>query len=191
MPSSALTGRRGVVAAASTLTVLSVVWLDVAAGEGPTHTAGLAVLAVLVSAARIALVGRHKGLFATLSAALAAQPALHAVGEGFDSALAHAPAATSDVEHAYLASSVTTAMHLVLAGLVVAVIGTAEWLLELVTLAVGRALALLGLVLRDVSPPDVAGPTIPVSAEPPRTSGVWIEYPARRGPPARARVALA
>lgn len=189
MPWSALTGRRAIVMTASMVTVLTVVWLDVVAGTGPTHTAGLAVLALLTSAARVALVGRYRGLFATLSAALVVQPAVHAVGEGFDSALAHAPAATSDLGQSYVAGSPTTATHLMLAGLIVAGVGAAEWLLELVTLAVGRGLAILRLILRDVPPPDPAGPAFPISVEAPRGNGVWIDYPARRGPPVRASVA--
>lgn len=190
MHPAALTGRRVIVAAASVLTVLSVLSLDVAAGTGPTHTAGLAALAVVVSAARIALVGRHRGLFATLSAALVAQPAVHALGEGFDPAAAHAHSATSGLGHA-VADTVSTATHLLLAGLVIAGVGTAEWLLELVAFTVDRALTFLLLALRSASQRFVAGPAIPATRRPVPSGGVWIDYPARRGPPRRSLPALA
>lgn len=186
----AVTGCRMIVAAASVLTVLSVLSLDIAAGTGPTHTAGLAALAVLVSAVRIALVGRHRGLFATLSAALVAQPAVHALGEGLHPAAAHAHSATPDLDHA-VAGSATTAMHLLLAGLVIVGVGTAEWMLELVALTVGRALTFLLLLLRGASRLHIAGPAFPAVPRPVPIGRVWIDYAARRGPPRRTLPAAA
>lgn len=186
----ALIGRRVIVAAASVLTVVSVLSLDIAAGTGPTHTAGLAALAVLVSTARVALAGRHRGLFATLSAALVAQPAVHALGEGFDPASAHAHAATPDLAHP-VAGFVTTATHLLLAGLVIVGVGTAEWIGELVASTVGRALTFLLLVLRGTSRRFIAGPAIPAAHGPVRIGGVWIDYTALRGPPRRTLPAAA
>lgn len=181
-----LSGRRAIVAVASILTVGSALSLDVAAGTGPTHTAGLAVLAAVVGAFRIALVGRHQGLFATLSAALVAQPAVHALGEGFDPAHAHA---TPTAGHA-VTDSVTTAIHLALAALVIVAVGAAEWMLELVALTVGRVLTFLLLVLRGTSRRFVARPATP-PARRARIGGVWIDYAARRGPPRRSLTALA
>lgn len=181
---AALIGRRAIVASASVVTVLTVLSLDIAAGTGPTHTVGLVALAVIVSATRITLAGRHRGLFATLSAALVAQPAVHALGEGLDPAAAHSHTATTGLEHTVTAS-VATATHLLLAGLVILGVGTAEWILELVTLTVGRALTLLMLVLRGASRRHIAGPTIPAAPRPMRVGGIWIDYAARRGPPRR------
>lgn len=183
MHSGALTSRRLIVAAASLLTVLSVVSLDIAAGTGPTHTTGLAALAVVVSAARIALAGRHRGLFGTVSAALVAQPAVHTLEEGLDPTAAHAAAPNLGLGPA--ADVVTTATHLVLAGLVVVGIGTAEWLLELVALSVGRVLRILLLVLRGIPRRFVAGLTVRATHRPGPTGGIWIDFPARRGPPHR------
>lgn len=191
MHAAALTGRRVIVAAASVLTVLSVLSLDIVAGTGPTHTTGLGVLAVVVGGARIALVGRHRGLFATLSAALMAQPAVHALGEGFDPALAHAHAATPSFGHAWVTDVVAAAIHLVLAGLVIVGVGTIEWLLELVALTLARALTFLLLAARSTSRRFIAGPAIPVTRRPVPSSGVWIDYPTRRGPPRRSLPALA
>ncbi|MFC5136747.1 hypothetical protein ACFPK1_00755 [Actinomycetospora rhizophila] len=172
-------------AIASALTVGSALSLDVAAGTGPVHITGLAVLAVGVGALRIALVGRHQGLFATLSAALVAQPAVHALGEGFDPAHAHAPTPTAG--HA-VADSVTTAIHLALAGLMIVAVGAAEWMLELAALTVGRILTFLLLVLRGSSRRFVARPATP-TARRAHVGGVWIDYAARRGPPRRALTA--
>lgn len=181
-----LSGRRAIVAVASILTFGAALSLDVVAGTGPIHTAGLAVLAVVVGAFRIAMVGRHQGLFATLSAALVAQPAVHALGEGFDPAHAHATPATG---HA-MADSATTAIHLALAGLMIVAVGAAEWMLELVALTVGRILTFLLLVLCGTSRRFVARPATP-TARRARIGGVWIDYAARRGPPRRTLIAPA
>jgi hypothetical protein len=73
-----LRARSSAVAFAAALTGAVAVGADVLAGERPAHVAALGLVALVVGIARLRSGGGRSALFAALSAALVAQPAVHA-----------------------------------------------------------------------------------------------------------------
>lgn len=175
--------RRPVVAATALAATAVAVGSDVVAGEHPEHSLTLAAVGVLVMVLRLRLAGRHRGLFAALTAAFLAQPVLHATMTVLPVTAEHGHDAVGTSAHLVSAASVT-GLHLVVAATIVAAVASAEHLFVAVVVR-----APLGRWLRcfDVVPPPppswVAAPTQSAS----RTyRWAHVAHVPRRGPPAAA-----
>jgi hypothetical protein len=84
--------RTSAAAFAAALTVAVAVAADVLAGERPAHVAALGLVALVVGIARLRSGGGRGALFPALSAALVAQPAVHAAAALLPAATALGPA---------------------------------------------------------------------------------------------------
>lgn len=74
-------GGHWLLAVAAAASVLAAVAMDILAGEHPSHTAAVAIVAVVVAVLRLTVAGRCAGVFSAVCGALVAQPALHAVSK--------------------------------------------------------------------------------------------------------------
>lgn len=133
-------GHRAAAAFGAATTALVAVGADVLGGGRPEHTVTLAVVAAAVMVVRLGMVGRNGGLFRAVSAALVAQPALHAATKLLPAATEPASAgvhtaadASATVLHVlvafFIVTSVAAAEHVFL--LLVALGGFARWLVLL------------------------------------------------------------
>lgn len=152
---------------------------DITAGEHPVHAATLGLVIALVSVLRIRLAGRLSGSLSAMNAALLAQPVLHAT-------LKMLPASERTAAgpgHAAAEASVT-ALHLLVAALIVAAVVGAEQLFLLVA-AFAPFTRWMGLLDRTTVRPRPLQPVL----QPPPLSGdqrSWFVHIPRRGPPAAA-----
>lgn len=173
---------RPAAAFAASATVVVAVGADIVAGGHPWHTATLGAVASVIAVLRLRLAGRHNGMFAAISAALLAQPALHA-------AMKMLPAAAGyPVEPGHTATEASvTALHVLVAALIVTAVAGAEQLFMLVA-ALAPLIRWLGLMLwRPLRPRPPASPPPPPAVPAPRWS--FVAHIPRRGPPAVARAA--
>lgn len=184
MAPGATLSRRVATALAASTTVAVAIGADFAAGEHPLHTATLGVVALVVAALRLRFAGHHGGLFAAVSAALIAQPALHA-------AMALLPAGaerpSTGAAHTAAEASVTV-LHVLVAALVVSAVAGAEKLFLLVA-AVTPCRRWLGLLAWSPPRPRPTAPPAPPPAAPVRRWSAVAHMP-RRGPPAAARATV-
>ena len=165
---------------AGSVTLAVAVAADVIAGGHPLHTATLALVTAVVTVMRLRLARRHGGLFAAVQGVIVAQPALHAAmkllpAQGQpSSALGHTAVETS-----------TTAVHVLVAAVIVAGVAGAEQLF--------LAVAALQPFTRWLSLPPWAPPRrqSPAPLGTPRpdlaTRHPHLTQVPRRGPPATAR----
>lgn len=169
-----------ITAGAAALAAAVAVGSDVLAGGQPLHTMSLGLVGVVVALLRIRLAGRHRGLFAAMTASFVAQPILHAATKILDS-----PVPAGSAGHAVQETSFSVLPVVVAAAIVVAV-ACAEQLLDKVDVrrAVGRWLRMSDFVVGR----RAAGSAVrPVRAR----SGlrrVPLAHIHRRGPPAAAPV---
>lgn len=175
-------GRRVLLLAASA-TVVVAVGSDVVAGGHPLHTATLGAVAAAIAVLRLRLAGRHNGPFAAISAAILAQPVLHAATKLLPSGTESVAAAPG---HAAAEASVTVLHVLVAALIVCAVVGVEQ--LYLLVAALAPLTEWLGLLLwRPLRPqPALSSPPPPVA---PARRWSFVAHIPRRGPPAPARAA--
>lgn len=181
-PGTFLSGRSPTAFAAAT-TVSVAVGADIVAGGHPWHTMTLGIVASVMAVVRLRLAGRHGELFAATSAALVAQPVLHAATKLFPSTAENFPTVPG---HAAAEASVTV-LHVLVAALIVTAVAGAEQLFLLVA-AVAPLTRWLGILLyRPPRPrPTVALPP-PPAAPAPRWS--FVAHIPSRGPPAALRAA--
>jgi hypothetical protein len=149
------------------------------AGEHPTHTVALALVALAVAGLRLRLGGRREGLVSVVSGAVVAQPALHATAKLDTSATHHV---SGGLLHVLAADGPGAAMQLAVTAAVVIAVA-----------ASGRVAQLLLTVLRRPVRLLVSGPPpAPVRAQArlcARRHGSmlrwcgWSIQAARRGPP--------
>jgi hypothetical protein len=172
-----------VVGAAATF--IGAVSLDVLADEHPTHTVGLALVAIIASILRFRLAGRHDDIFSVVSGALVAQPALHATAKLGD--FGHHEA-QSDLLHVVGSDGPVTAMQIAVSSLIVIAVTVSARFVRLLLTALCRPVRLL------TTSPPVALTQAPASAHTIRQGSMlhwcgWIIRTARRGPPASLLVA--
>jgi hypothetical protein len=162
------------------VTVVAAVAFDVLAGEHPTHTLGLALVALIVAALRLRSGGRRDGLLSAVSGAVVAQPALHAAAKLDGDVAVSAP---DGLLHVVASDGPGTAMQILVSAVVVVAVATSGQLAQLLLTALRRPVQLL------VSGP---APTAPVRATirlRARRQGSmlrwcgWSIEAARRGPP--------
>lgn len=170
-----------VTASAGGLAATVAVGSDAVAGGRPLHTLSLGLVGVVVAVLRIRLAGRHRGLFATLTASFVAQPVLHAATKLLGSPIP-AGAAGHSAQH-----TSSTALPVLVAAAIVVAVACAERLLELVGVrrVVGH---------RPHTPRVAPGPrvtAVPVDAATPGRGRVAHAPIHRRGPPVAAPVLAA
>lgn len=159
-----------VIAAAAITAVVAIV-MDVLAGEHPVHITTLGTVAVVVGLVRIRLAGGRHGLFAVVSGAIVAQPALHAATNVFPPAPGH------------LTQASLTLTQVVFTALVVAAVTGAQALLTALS-SVAPAARLLIVPFRG---PDTEGTARPESTSPAsHTRNPFTACISRRGPPSRS-----
>lgn len=159
------------------LTFVVAVLADVAAGEHPLHTVTLGLVVVVVSALRLRRIGNHGGLFAALRGAIVVQPVLHATTRLFPvptesevGLLGHAATETS-----------TTALHVLLAAVIVTVVAGAEGL-ALAAAALHPLARWLLLLTRAADRPR-RSTSAPALRAAPSTRRPHLDPATRRGPP--------
>lgn len=171
---------RWMVGFGAAITVLVAAVADLIAGEHPSHTATLALVAVVVAVMRHRLAGRHGGLFAAMRGAIVAQPALHAVVK----VLPISPDPGSAVFGHTAADTSMSALHVLVAAAIVAGVASSEQLFLAAAAAVPFVhwLCLLTRVSSRPRPPaPVAWPQLLAAIR--RT---YLASVSRRGPPAAA-----
>lgn len=171
---------RSAVAIAAVVTVCVAVGMDVLAGEHPSHSATIGIIAAVVAAMRLRLAGNYSGYFSALSGALVAQPALHAATK----LLPPSPPALAG----HAAETSVSVGHVLLAALVVAAVTGAQGLVVLVA-AVHPLARLVCLLVRPPAPSGLFTPLMRVDATPVVRRFVVADV-SRRGPP-RAALAAA
>ncbi|GAA3228961.1 hypothetical protein GCM10017691_20600 [Pseudonocardia petroleophila] len=169
-----------ITAGAAALAAVVAVGSDVVAGGRPLHTMSLGLIGVIVALLRIRLAGRHRGLFAAMTASFVAQPVLDAATKvlGFS-----VPAGSAG--HTVQETSLSILPVVVAAAIVVAV-ACAEQLLDMVDVrrTVVRWLRMSDLVVARRS----AGAPIGAVRATPAQRRVPLIPRHRRGPPAAAPV---
>lgn len=173
----AATGRLPLVVGA-VVTFVAAVAFDVLAGEHPTHTLGLAIVALAVAGLRLRLAGRRDGVLAVVSGAVVIQPVLHATAK----LGGPAPTADGGVLHVVAADGPTTAMHIAVSAAIVVGVATSGQLAQLLLSAFRQPVPLLL-----VGPPP-APPRVPIHVCTERLGSMlrwcgWSLEAARRGPP--------
>lgn len=169
-------------AIAAALAAVVAVGSDVVAGGQPLHTMSLGLVGVVVALLRIRLAGRHRGLFATMTASFVAQPVLHAATK-----ILGTLGPVGSAGHAVQETSFSVLPVVVAAAIVVAV-ACAELLLDMVDVrrAVGLWLRMSGFVIGR----RTAGALVDaVRSTPGRRRA--LAHVHRRGPPAAAPVLTA
>lgn len=169
------------VAAAAVAATAVAIGSDVFAGGHAEHTATLAAVGVLVTLLRLGLAGRHRGLFAALTAAFLAQPVLHATMTVLPVTAEHGHdgvGAPADVA----GTASITVLHLVVAAMIVAAVASSEQLFLTLAIRAPRS--------RWLDCFDVVVPRLPAVAPAPtqtattRRRWAYIAHIPRRGPPA-------
>lgn len=167
------------------VTLVAAVAFDVLAGEHPTHTLGLALVAVVVAVVRLRLGRRREGVLSVVSGAVVAQPALHAIAK-IDIAKIDASAAVTAPEgplHVIFADGPAAAMQIVVSVAVVIAVATSGRFAQLLLTALNKPVQLL------VSGPPPAPPMSTSIRPRARRTGSrqlwwgWSSQAARRGPP--------
>lgn len=162
------------------VTFVAAVAFDVLAGEHPTHTLGLAIVALIVAALRLRLGGRRDGLLSVVSGAVVAQPALHATAKLNGHVAVSAP---DGLLHVVAADGPGTAMQILVSAAAVVAVATSGRLTQLLLTALRRPVQLL------VSGPEPASPVRTSIRLHARRQGSmlrwcgWSIEAARRGPP--------
>lgn len=166
------------------VTFVVAVVADIFAGEHPLHTATLGLVVLAVSAMRLRHVGWRAGLFAALRGALVAQPVLHALTKLLPvppdpgaSLLGHTATETS-----------TTALHVLLAAVIVASVAGAEQLALAMAALHPFARWLWLLLTRTAAKPQPPTPGLAPQQAPPTRRPHLVPAP-RRGPPVPTRAA--
>lgn len=169
-----------ITAGAAALAAAVAVGSDVVAGGQPLHTMSLGLVGVVVALLRIRLAGRHRGLFAAMTASFVAQPVLHAATKVLGS-----PVPAGSAGHTVQETSFSVLPVVVAAAIVVAV-ACAEQLRDMVDVrrAVGRWLRMSDFV---IGRRTAGAPVGAVRATPGRRR-VPLAHIHRRGPPAAAPV---
>jgi hypothetical protein len=174
----AATGRLPLVVGA-VVTFVSAVAFDVLAGERPTHTFGLAIVALAVAGLRLRLAGRRDGVLTVVSGAVVTQPVLHATAK-----LGGPAALTADggLLHVVAADGPTTAMQIAVSAVIVVAVATSGQLAQLLLSALRRPVQLL------LAGPPPAPPRVPIHVCTQRLGSMlrwcgWSILAARRGPP--------
>lgn len=167
-------------AIAAALAAVVAVGSDVVAGGTPLHTMSLGMVGVVTALLRVRLAGRHRGLFATMTASFVAQPVLHAVTK-----ILHSADPVGSAGHAVQETSFSV-LPVVVAVAIVTAVACAELLLDKVDVrrAAGRRLRMSDFVVgrRPAGAPVGAIRTTPGRPRAP------IAHIHRRGPPADAPV---
>lgn len=168
----------GATIAAAAATAVVAVGADVVAGSHTGHVAVVAVVAVAVGIARVRMAGRFSWLFALLSAAVVAQPVVHA---------ATSTKAESGLHHLDGDSAMSVG-SVVLAIVLIGAVGAAESVLRMVRAGLVAWFAVLCAWLGVTTPPD--GPLVVASTREvlrPRRRA-WQRFDTRRGPPGQPAV---
>ncbi len=174
--------RRTATVLAAAVTAVVALGADLFASRHPMHTVTLALVVGVVALTRVAVLGRHRCLFAAVSGAVVAQPVLHAAMKVFPAAADRVPGATHAVDEASI-----TVLHVLLTAVVVVAVAGAEQLLLLAGIRQPCASWLRPLDLSTSRLPRSA-PPLPEGAPAPRWS--CVAHLPRRGPPA-TRASLA
>ncbi|QYN38011.1 hypothetical protein K1T35_12675 [Pseudonocardia sp. DSM 110487] len=180
-PGRAEIGSRLPLVIGAIVTFVAAITFDVLAGEHPTHTVALALVALAVAALRLQLGGRREGLVSVVSGAVVAQPVLHATAK-LDTGVTHH--ASGGLLHMLLTDGPGTAMQLAVSAAIVIAVATSGRIAQLLLTALRRPVRLL----------LVSGPPPPAHVRTPaRRSGRrhgsmlrwcgWSIQAARRGPP--------
>jgi hypothetical protein len=162
------------------VTLVAAITFDVLAGEHPTHTVVLALVALAVAGLRLRLGGRREGVVSVVAGAVVAQPALHATAKLDTSATHHM---SGGLLHVVVADGPGAAMQLAVSAAVVIAVATSARIAQLLLTALRRPVRLL-----------VSGPPPPAPLRAParlcaRRHGSmlrwcgWSIQAARRGPP--------
>ncbi|OZM76418.1 hypothetical protein CFP66_41575 [Pseudonocardia sp. MH-G8] len=164
----------------ATVTFVAAILFDVLAGEHPTHTVALALVALAVAGLRLRLGGRRDGLLSVVSGAVVAQPALHATAK-LDSAATHH--VSGGLLHIVVADGPGVAMQLAVSAALVIAVATSGRIAQLLLTALRRPVRLL------VSGPAPTGLVRAPAQLCIRRHGSmlrwcgWSIHAARRGPP--------
>ena len=180
-PDRAEVGSRLPLVIGAIVTFVAAITFDVLAGEHPTHTVGLALVALAVAGLRLRLGGRREGLVSVVSGAVVAQPVLHATAK-LDRGVTHH--ASGGLLHMLLTDGPGAAIQLAVSAAIVIAVATSGRITQLLLTALRRPVRLL----------LVSGPSAPAPVRPPaRRSGRrhgsmlrwcgWSIQAARRGPP--------
>ncbi|TQM09868.1 hypothetical protein [Pseudonocardia kunmingensis] len=174
---------RGAATFGACVTFVVAVVSDVAAGGRPLHTMTLGLVALAVAGLRLLLAGRHGGLFATIRGAVVAQPALHAATK----LLPVPPDPDVSLVGHVTAESSTTALHVLVAAVIVAAVAGAERLFLAVATShpFTRWLRLMWSGARPQPPAPFAEPH-----PAPPTRRPHLTPAPRRGPPVEPRASL-
>lgn len=169
---------------AAGLAAVVAVGSDIVAGGQPLHTMSLGLVGAVVALLRIRLAGRHRGLFATMTASFVAQPVLHAVTK-----ILGTPAPAGSAGHAVQETSFSV-LPVVVAAAIVAAVACAELLLLAmvdVRRAVGRRLLMSDFA---VGRRSAGAPVSVIRSTPGRRRAAQTDIH-RRGPPAATPVLTA
>lgn len=164
------------------VTFVAAIAFDVLAGEHPTHTLALALVALAVAALRLWLGGRRDGLLSVVSGAVVAQPALHAMGKLGGSTTTHH--VSGGLLHMVAADGPGALMQIAATAAVVVAVATSGRITQLLLTALRRPMRLLL-----VSGPPPPAPVRVATRRRARRHGSmlrwcgWSLQAARRGPP--------
>lgn len=169
-----------ITAGAAALAAAVAVGSDVVAGGGPLHSVSLGLVGVVVALLRIRLAGRHRGLFAAMTASFLAQPVLHAATKLLGSSVPAGSAGHTVQETSF------SVLPVVVAAAIVVAVACAEQLLDMVDVrrTVVRWLRMSDFVIDRRS----AGAPIGAVRTTPARRRVPLLPAHRRGPPAAAPV---
>lgn len=165
-------------ASGAAVTVATAVTVDVLADEHPTHTLGLALVVAVVAGLRLYMAGRHASVFAVVTGALVAQPALHATADLGGHGV---PIGDDGLLHVVTTDGPVTLMQVAVSAAIVVAVAAGARIAELFVRAVCRPV----LLLMTPGPPSGALGGVPVverHGSMLRWCG-WIIRAARRGPP--------
>ena len=180
-PDRAVPGSRLPLVLGAMVTLVAAVTFDVLAGEHPTHTAALGLVALAVAGLRLWLGGRREGLISVVSGAVVAQPVLHATAKLDASATPHV---SGGLLHMVGADGPGAAMQLLVSAAVVIAVATSGRIAQLLLTALRRP---VGLVVS--GPPPPSAPVRAPARLCARRHGSmlrwcgWSIQAARRGPP--------
>lgn len=163
------------------VTLVAAIVFDVLAGEHPTHTVALALVALAVAGLRLRLGGRREGFVSVVSGAVVAQPVLHAMAELDTSATHHV---SGGLLHMLLTDGPGAAMQLVVSAAIVVAVATSGRIAQLLLTALRRPVQ----PLLFSGPPPAASVLAPARRSARRLGSMlrwcgWSIQAARRGPP--------
>jgi hypothetical protein len=163
------------------VTLVAAIVFDVLAGEHPTHTVALALVALAVAGLRLRLGGRREGFVSVVSGAVVAQPVLHAMVELDTSATHHV---SGGLLHMLLTDGPGAAMQLVVSAAIVIAVATSGRIAQLLLTALRRPVR----PLLFSGPPPAARVLAPARRSARRLGSMlrwcgWSIQAARRGPP--------